>query len=78
MSGKIYHPIFKSIIRYQNHPSIIAIRRLNRESSFYFRHVTVDKIRKLDSRKATQAMDIPIKILKGNSEIADYICNFFN
>ena len=70
-------------MKYQNHPSIIAIRRVNRGFSFHFSHLTVDnvfkEIRNLDSCKANQAADISIKILKENADIfAEYICDFFN
>ena len=77
MSERISHPIFKSISKYQNHPNIFALRRVNLESSFYFRPVTINdlfkEITKLNSRKATQTMDIPIKILKENSELLSKI-----
>ena len=37
------------------------------------------EIRKLDPRKATQNTDIPVRILKQNSDIfGNYICDFFN
>ena len=37
------------------------------------------EIRKVDLRKATQDNDIPVRILKQNSDIfGSYICDFFN
>ena len=37
------------------------------------------EIRKLDPRKTTQNIDIPVRILKQNSDIfGNCICNFFN
>ena len=46
-------------MKYQNQLSIVAIRRVNDRSSFFFSHVTVDdvfkEIRKLNSRKDAQA-----------------------
>ena len=37
------------------------------------------EIRKLGPRKATQNTDIPVRILKNNSDIfSNYICDFFN
>ena len=37
------------------------------------------KIRKFDSRKASQNTDIPVRILKQNPDIfGNYICDFFN
>ena len=39
----------------------------------------VKEIKKLSTQKATQSTDIPVKILKENSDIfRSYICDFFN
>ena len=70
-------------MKYANHPSIIAIKNLKNTSMFSFSNVSVadvkKKIRKLDPRKATQNTDIPVRILKQNSDIfGNYICDFFN
>ena len=68
LADNISHPIFRAILNYANHPSIIAITNLNNTSMFSFSNVSVadvkKKIRKLDPRKATQKSDIPIRILK--------------
>ena len=68
LADNISHPIFRAILNYANHPSIIAIKNLNNTSMFSFSNVSVadvkKKIRKLDPRKATQKSDIPIRILK--------------
>ena len=50
---------------------------------FSFSNVSVAdvkrEIRKLDPRKATQNTNIPVRMLKHDSDIfGNYICNFFN
>ena len=58
------------------HPSTINIKN-NMINSFSFKFETQGKLSKLiqnlNSNKATQQYDIPIKILKKNSEICSYI-----
>ena len=78
------HPTLKAILKYKDHPSIPVIKGFSqRISSFYFS--TVDKntvlkeIKKLNSNKAVQDTDIPVKILKENAEFfAEYIYLQFN
>ena len=71
-------------MKYANHPGTIAIKDLNNASLFSFSNVSAadvkkKKFRKLDSRKATQHTDIPVRILKQNPDIfGNYICDFFN
>ena len=79
----ISHPIFRAILKYANHPDTIAIKDLNNTSLLSFSNVSVadvkKEIRKLDPRKATQNTDIPVRILKQNSDIfGNYICDLFN
>ena len=83
LADNISHPIFRAILKYANHPSTIAIKDLNNTSLFSFSNVSVadvkKEIRKLDPRKATQNTDIPVRILKHNSNIfGNYICDSFN
>ena len=70
-------------MKYANHPSIIAIKNLKNTSMFSFSNVSVadvkKKIRKVDHRKITQNTNIPVRILKHNSDIfGNYICGVFN
>ena len=70
----IPHPVFKAILKYKNHPSIIAIINERRNGlGFYFGEVSVDDIckelKRLNPGKAAQNTDIPIKILKENADI---------
>ena len=83
LTDNISYPIFRAILKYANHSSTIAIKDLNNTSLFSFSNVSVadvkKEIRKLDPRKATQTTDIPVRILKQNSDVfGNYICDFFN
>ena len=83
LADNFSHPIFRAILKYANNPSTIAIKDLNNTLMFIFSNLSVadvkKKVRKLDPRKATQNTDIPVRILKQNSDIfGSYICDFFN
>ena len=79
-------PVLQSIEKFSKHPSIINIknRMSNSNCTFSFKFETQEKfsklIQNLSCNKATQQFDIPIKILKENSEIFPYILyhNFSN
>ena len=65
--------VIKSIIKYQNHPSIIKIRQHQKtNNTFEFKHIMPEdakkKINLLCSNKSTKG-DIPIDILKDNIDI---------
>ena len=76
LGDNIFHPIFRAILKYANHPSTIA---RNNTSLLSFSNVSVSDVRKLDPRKATQNTDILVRILKQNRNIfGNYICDFFN
>ena len=83
LAERLNNPTLKAILKYKNHPSIVAIRNANDNSHFHFNEVSVEEvykeIRKLIPRKSAQSTDIPIRVLKENADIfADYICRFFN
>ena len=74
----------KAILKYRNHPSIIAIRKKYKISEC-FKFTEVDqkdiekKILKLDVNKASQSSDIPTKIVIENVDIfGDFICTSYN
>ena len=74
----------KAIIKYRNHPSIIAIRDKYKISEC-FKFTEVDQkeiekeIKKLDVNKASQRSDIPTKIIKENIDIfGDFIGKSYN
>ena len=72
-------PLLKTIVRYQNHPSIVAIKKFcNSKSHFSFKNVQKEEILKelnnMNINKATRNTDIPTKIIKENSDIfGDFI-----
>ena len=68
----------KVILKYRNHPSILAIRSKCKDKDNFnfieFDQQQIEKdILKLDVNKASQSSDIPIKVLK---EISDIFINF--
>ena len=71
------------ILKYRNHPSIVIIQNLNKRSRFDFSRVSiqdvVEEVKKRSTRKATQYPDLPVKIIKENSNIfGNCTCNFFS
>ena len=83
LAERLFNPTLQVILKYKNHPSIVAIRNANNNSHFHFNEVSVEEVykelRKLGPRKSAQSTDIPIRVLKENADIfADYICGFFN
>ena len=65
-----HNPVENAIYKYENHPSVIAIKKhlKGTSSSFSFHNVTKENIAKLitnlDIKKAVQSMDIPTKLVK--------------
>ena len=77
--GNINDPFLKAIVRYRNHPSIVATKNFcNSKSHFSFKNVQKEEILKelnnLNINKATQNTDILTKIIKENFDIfGDFI-----
>ena len=74
----INDPLLKAILRYRNHPSIVAIKKFcNSKSHFSFKDVQKEDILKevnnLNINKATKNTDFPTKIVKENSGIFSFI-----
>ena len=74
ITKNVKDPILKTILKYKKHPSILVIRnKCNRHGVFSFREVSFKQIETETSRlklnKASQYSDIPIKIIKENSDI---------
>ena len=75
--------VIKSIIKYQNHPSIIKIRQHHKiTNKFEFKHIMPEdvksKINSLCFSKSTRG-DIPIHILKENIDIyCNHLTDIFN
>ena len=70
LANSISHPIFRAMMKFRNHSSVIAIKNLNSGSRFDFCRISVHdvekEIRRLSTRKASQYSDLPVKILKEN------------
>ena len=80
----INDPLLKDIVRYRNHPSIVAIKKFcSSKSHFSFKNVrkeeTLKKLNNLNINRATQNTDIPTKIIKENSDVSgDFIFSNLN
>ena len=79
----IKDPVFRAILKYKNHPSIIAINEKSKNAKFSFHEVNNEKIakeiRRLNKNKASQKSDIPIRIIKENADIfAEFLCETVN
>ena len=80
------NPVLACNEKFSKHPSIISIKKRMETTSNKFsfkyedRKKFLTEIENLNSRKASQQNDIPVKILKGNSDICSYILhhNFNN
>ena len=79
-------PIIAVIYKYKRHPSILKIKKkLKKHDLFSFYHVNPDKILKIieniDSKKAAQQGDIPVRSIKENkstfSKVLSEIFNFY-
>ena len=74
------HPILMAILKYRDHPTIITIKRFRYQAvPFHFLHndkKTVLKIiRSLSNNKASQEIDLPVRVVKENAVyFAEIIC----
>ena len=77
-------PVLMAILKYRDHPGIIAIKRFRYQTvPFHFSHIdkkTVLKIiRILSNNKASQETDLPVRVVKENAEyFAEIICSQIN
>ena len=80
------NPVLACIEKFSTHPIIISIQKCMETNSNKFsfkyeeRKKFLTEIQNLNSRKASQQNDIPVKILKENSDVCSYILhhNFSN
>ena len=77
VTENIKDPVFKAILKYKNHPSILAIQKYSKNKTFHFEEVNIEEVEKeilkLDKIKASQKTDIPTRTIKENIDIfADY------
>ena len=75
-ANNIIDPVLKCIVKYRNHPSILAIGEVynkNRRLPFSFSKIRRDEILsgilKLKTSKACQDTDIPTKFVEENEDI---------
>ena len=70
---KVKDPVLKAILKYKNHPSIIAIKEKSENSKSTFHKVDneriIKEIKSLNKNKASQKSDIPITIIHENADI---------
>ena len=82
--GNARDPTLNAILKYRNHPGILAIKEKTRSVSvFTFNHITKEDIMKeikyLDVSKASQENDNSTKIIKENADIfSNFIYQSFN
>ena len=77
VTENIKDPVFKAILKYKNHPSILAIQKYSKNKTFHFEEVNIEEVEKeilkLDKIKASQKTDIPTRTIKENIDIfADF------
>ena len=77
VTKNIKDPVSKAILKYKNHPSILAIQKYSKNKTFHFEEVNIEEVEKeilkLDKIKASQKTDIPTRTIKENIDIfADF------
>ena len=83
VTENIKDPVFKAILKYKNHPSILAIQKYSKNKTFHFEEVNSSEVEKkilqLDKTKASQKTHIPTRIVKENIDIfANFLCTGIN
>ena len=73
LANNIRDPVLKCIVKYRNHPSILAIGEVFQRPPFSFSKIQRDEvlsdILKLETSRASQDTHIPTKIVKENADI---------
>ena len=74
MSDNIFHPTLKAIVKWRNHPSILTITSEHQNKpkfsfNFVLKEHVLEEIQMLDSAKAIQESDIPVELIKENSDL---------
>ena len=74
MLDKTFHPTLKAIVKRRNHPSILTITSEHENKpKFSFNFVSKEHVfeetQMLDSSKAIQESDTPVKLIKENSDV---------
>ena len=64
LAEEIANPILKSVLKYEKHPSVTAIRNLKSSSLALIFFVRVAEFLKLNPRKAAQSTDVLVNFLR--------------
>ena len=64
LADEIANPILKSVLKYEKHPSVTAIRNLKSSSLALIFFVRVAEFLKLNPRKAAQSTDVLVNFLR--------------
>ena len=84
LNEQIRDPVLKAIVKYRSHPSVKAIQMVNTSDDLFFftsvdKDVILREISCLDSTKACQETDVPVRIIKDNSDIfSEVLCSSLN
>ena len=84
LSDNIFHPTLKAIVKWRNHPSILTITSRDANTpkysfNFVSKEHVLEEIQMMDSSKAIQESDIPVNLIKEDSDLfAEIICKYFN
>ena len=84
MPDNIFRPTLKATVKWRNHPSILTITSEHENTpkvffNFVLKEHVLEEIQMLDSSKAIQESDIPVKLIKENSDLfAEIIWKYFN
>ena len=78
-------PVLKTIKKYEKQPRILKIKeKIKNENiscsfSFVTKETILNYLHKLNSKKACQESDIPVKIMKENLDtVSNFVCNTFS
>ena len=76
-------PVFKAILKYKNHPSILTIQKYSKNKTSHLEKVNFGEVEKeilkLGKTKASQKTDISTRIIKENIDIfANFLCASIN
>ena len=73
VTKNIKDSVFKAILKYKNHYSILSIQKYSKNKTFHLEEVSIVEVKKeipkLDKTKASQKTDIPTRIIKKNIDI---------
>ena len=84
LPDNIFRPTLKATVKWRNHPSILTITSEHENTpkvffNFVLKEHVLEEMQMLDSSKAIQESNIPVKLIKESSDLfAEIICKYFN